>query len=176
MVTMVFPDSVDALGREAVVFIPTVANPAAVKLTELNAAGAIMLTCAIRTFNATMEQSKTKKMRLCETQGFDSLGRTNWTIERLSFIDDPQAPITDAGYPHKALVNGTSGFLLRRRGLNASVNGFEDFAIGDLYDIFPVQFGSTQPVPVAPEEDGQEFEYMQEVAVKGPRVEGAIVA
>lgn len=176
MATMQFSTAISALGREAVVYLPTVAAPQAVTEAEINAASAIMLTCNWRGFNPTAEQSKTKKYRHCSKQGFDQLGRTDWTIERPTFIDDPQALDTSTGYPHKSLLPGTKGFLLRRRGLDADPAGFEPFESGQRYDIFPVEFGVRVPVPVAAEEDGQEFEYMQEIAVTGTRREGVIAA
>lgn len=176
MGTLQFSPAIDALGREAVVYLPAVADPAAVKLTEANATSSVHLTCNIRGFNPTAEQSKTKKYRHCSKQAFDRLGRTDWTIERPTFIDDPQALDSAAAYPHKALVPGTKGFILRRRGLDTDPGNFVPFAAGQRYDLFPVEFGVQVPVPVAAEEEGQEFEYMQEIAVTAPRVTGALVA
>lgn len=177
MVTsLVFPPSVPALGRETIIYLPTVANPAAVTLAETQAIGAILLSCAIRAFNPSADQSKTKKYRLCSKQGFDVLGRVDWTVERLVFINDPQALPTSPLYPHKSLVDGTKGFILRRQGFDSSPGTFEAFAAAQLYDIFPATFGIDVPMPVAPEEEGQEFEYGQEVAITGPRTKGVLVA
>lgn len=177
MVTnLVFPPAIPALGRETVLYLPTVANPSAVTVTETQAAGAVLLHCAIRAFTVNAEQSKTKKYRLCSKQGFDALGRVDWTIERLVFINDPQALPTAVAYPHKKLVEGTTGYLLRRQGLDSSPGTFVDFAAAQLYDLFPVNFGVDVPMPVAPEEEGQEFEYGQEIAVTGPRAKGALAA
>ena len=177
MGSLVFSNAVAALGREAVVHLPTVAVPTAVTLAEANAAGTIHLTCNIRQFNPTADQAKTKKYRLCSKQGFDQLGRIDWTIERVRLIDDPQAvaPFTST-YPHKALVPGTKGNILRRRGFDTDPGNFVPFAAGQIYDLFAVEYGVQVPVPVAPEEEGQEFEYDQEIAVVGPRVVGVIVA
>ena len=174
--SLVFPPAIPALGLETILFLPTVANPSAVTKAETDAAGAVLLSCAIRAFNPTAEQSKTKKYRVCTKQGFDVLGRVDWTIERLVFINDPQALVTSSQYPHKALVDGTKGFLLRRQGFDSSPGTFVAFAATQLYDIFPVTFGVDVPMAVAPEEEGQEFEYGQEVAITGPRAKGAIVA
>ncbi len=173
--TLTFPPSIPALGLETILYMPAVANPAAVTKAETDAAGAVLLSCAIRAFNPTAEQSKTKKYRVCTKQGFDVLGRVDWTIERLVFINDPQALPTSTAYPHKALENGTKGFILRRQGFDSSPGTFVPFAATQLYDIFPVTFGVDVPMPVAPEEEGQEFEYGQEVAITGPRVKGALV-
>lgn len=177
MGTQVFPVAVNALGRETVIFIPgTVANLAAVTVAEATATATVHLTCAIRGLNANAEQSKTKKYRLCSIQAFDVLGRVEWSIERPTFIDDPQAADTSVSYPHKSIVNGTSGLILRRRGLPTEPGNFTPIAAAQRYDIFPVQFGVRVPVPVNPEEEGQEFEYTQEIAVIGTRVEGVIAA
>lgn len=176
MGTMKFSNAVDAIGRELVVYLPAVGNPGAVTVTEAKATATVHLTCNIRGFNPTMEQTKTKKYRHCSKQGFDRLGRVDWSIERPTFIDDPQAADSSVDYPHKALVNGTRGYIMRRRGIDSDPAGFIDFAAGQLYDLFPVQFGERQPVPVAAEEDGQEFEYMQEIAVTGTRIGGTLVA
>lgn len=176
MGTQMFSAAIAALGRETVVYLPTVAAQGAVKLTELAAATTVHLTCNIRAFSPTAEQTKTKKYRLCSKQGFDSLGRVDWTIERPVFIDDPQALDSSTDYPHKALVEGTTGFILRRQGLDSSPGNFAAFAVAQRYDLFPITFGVRVPMPVAPEEEGQEFEYGQEIAVTGPRVVGALVA
>lgn len=176
VLSLVFPPAIPALGRETILYLPTVADPSAVKLTEINAAASVLLSCAIRAFNPTAEQSKTKKYRVCTKQGFDVLGRVDWTIERLVFINDPQADVDDVLYPHKALVDGTKGFILRRQGFDSSPGSFVPFAATHKYDLFPVTFGVEVPMAVAPEEEGQEFEYGQEVAITGPRAKGEIVA
>lgn len=176
MGTQVFSTAVQALGRESVVFLPTVAAPAAVTVAEANATGSVHLTCNIRGFVANGAQTKTKKYRLCSIQGFDQLGRVDWTIDRPIFIDDPQAADSSTAYPHKSLVSGMSGWILRRRGLASDPGNFTAFAAGQRYDLFQVTFGVRQPVPVQPDQDGQEFEYEQEIAVIGSRYEGVIAA
>ena len=175
MPSLTFPTGIPALGLETILYLPTVANPQAVTVAETNATGAILLSCAIRMFEATAEQSKTKKYRLCSKQGFDALGRTDWSIARLMFVTDPQALPTSTAYPHKALVEGTRGYILRRQGFDSSPGTFVPLAATQLYDLFPVQFGVDVPTGVAPEEEGQEFEYGQEIAVTGPRAKGAFV-
>jgi hypothetical protein len=174
--TLYFPEAVQSLGRETLLYVPTLNEPTAATVDEVTAEGAINISCAIRTFNATAEQSKVKKYRLCSKQGFDSLGRVEWTIDRPSFIDDPQAEDDDEDYPHKALVPGTTGYLLRRRGLDSDPEGFVDWAAGQRYQAFPVEFGVRVPNQVNPEEDGQEFEYEQEIAVIGEVVDGTVTA
>jgi hypothetical protein len=177
MGTQLFPAAVAALGRETVVYLaaaPT--NSAAITVAEANAAATVHLTCVVRGFAPTADQAKTRKYRLCSTQGFDVLGRTDWSIERPTFIDEPQALDNSVTYPHKSLVAGTTGYILRRRGLNTEPGAFTAFAAGQRYDFFPVTFGVRVPVPVNPEEEGQEFEYMQEIAITGQRIEGVLAA
>jgi hypothetical protein len=174
--TLYFPEAVQSLGRETLLYVPTLADPAAATVAEVTAAGAINISCAIRTFNATADQSKVKKYRLCSKQGFDSLGRVEWSIDRPSFIDDPQADDDDTDYKHKSLVDGTRGYLLRRRGLDSDPENFTAWAADQLYQAFPVQFGVRVPNQVNPEEDGQEFEYEQEIAVIGEVVNGKVVS
>lgn len=176
MGTLQFAPPVNALGREAVVYLPTVAAPTGVTVAEATATGAIHLTCNIRAFIANAEQAKTQKYRLCSKQAFDVLGRITWSIDRVRFIDDPQALNSSTTYPHKSLTPGTSGYILRRRGLDTDMGNFVAFATTQRYDLFPVQFGVVVPVPVNPEEESQEFEYDQEVAITGVRVEGTIAA
>ncbi|RCK68267.1 hypothetical protein DT076_16595 [Desertihabitans brevis] len=172
--TLYFPEAVNALSRETVLYVPTLADVEAMTTAEATGAGAINITCAIRQFNATATQAKTKKYRLCSKQGFDSLGRVEWTVEQLTFIDDPQADDDDPEYAHKSLVEGTTGYLIRRRGLDSAPGEFVDFAAGQRYIAYPVQFGVRIPNAVNPEEDGQEFEYMQEIGVTGPVVDGVV--
>lgn len=175
MATLQFPASVAALGNETVLFLPAVADPTAVTLTEVNAVGAIFLSCASRAFDASMTQAKTKKYRACSKQGFDQLGRVDWTIAPITFIDDPQALDTSVDYLHKSIVPDTTGHLLRRRGLNSAPGEFVPFAVAQRYQLFPAKAGERMDNAVNPEEDGQEFEYMQEFAVTGPVIRGALV-
>lgn len=174
--TLYFPESVNALGREAVLFLPALASPAAATLAEINGAGAVPLQCAFRMFNTTATQAKSKKYRACSKQGFDSLGRVERTIEAPVFIDNPQAEDDDPEYLHKSLVEGTRGLLLRRRGLDADPDGFVDWAVGQRYTSWPVEFGVRNDVAVNPEEDSQEFEYTQELAVIGEVLNGVVAA
>lgn len=174
--TVAYPEGVSALGKEVLTFLPILTTPAAATVAVLNGATAINMTCAVRGFNLTQTQSKTKKFRLCSIQGTDVLGRVEAEIEAPTFIDDPQAPDDDPGYLHKALIPGLTGWLIRRRGLAADPNNFVPYAAGQLYKAIPVEFGVRNDVALNPEDDAQEFEYTQEIAVKGEIIEGEVAA
>jgi hypothetical protein len=176
MTTVPYPLGVAALGKEVLTFVPTLTDPAAATAAELNGATAINITCAVRGFNMTQTQSKTKKFRLCSIQGTDVLGRVETEIEAPTFIDDPQEPDASPDYKHKSLIPGTTGWLIRRRGLAADPNNYVAYATGQLYKAIPVEFGVRNDVAINPEDDAQEFEYTQEIAVKGEIIEGVVAA
>lgn len=176
MGTQTFPAAVTALGKESVIYLPAAAALAAVTVAEATATGTIHLTCAIRQFNANAEQASSRKYRLCSIQSFERPGRVDWTIDPITFIDDPQALDSSTTYPHRSLVPGTIGWILRRRGLSSEPGAFTAIAAAQRYDIFTVEWGVRVPVPVNPEEEGQEFEYTQRPFVTGTRIEGAIAA
>ncbi len=171
-----YPEGVAALGKETLIFVPTLADPAAATVAELTGVTAINITCAVRGFAMTSTQNKTKKFRLCSLQGTDVLGRVETNIDAPTFIDDPQEEDASVDYPHKSLVAGTTGYLVRRRGLASDPVNFVAPALGQLYRAIPVEFGVRNDVAVNPEDDAQEFEYTQEIAVKGEIIPGVIAA
>lgn len=174
MSTVFFPTGVDAQGNETVIYVPTLADPTAPTVAELTGAGAIDLSCALRGFEPQAEQGSTQDIRLCSRETFENPGRINRSINDITYVYDPQAASGAAGNKHyEALEEGTIGYLVDRRGLDARTAAV---ATGQKVDVYPVKLGAQRRVPVDPSTEGSKFEIMQKPFVTGPVILDAVVA
>lgn len=167
--SVTFPDGVVAQGNELVIFVPTLANPAAPTDDELTAAGAVNLSCYLRGFEPTAEQASIADIRLCSKEQFETPGRVTNTINDLVYVYDPQ----DAGavtpgaenLAYHALADGTEGYLVARRGLDAQSVAI---AATQVVDVYPVKMGAQRRVAVDPSSEGSKFETTQKAFITGP--------
>lgn len=164
--TVYFPEGVDSQGNESVIWVPAIANPAAPKLTELNATGSVNISCAIRGFSPESEQGTSDDIRLCSVETFENPGRVKNSIGDITSVYDPQAVDGAADNKHyEAMVQGAQGFLVDRRGLNARTAAL---AIGQKVDVYPVTLGAQRRVALDPTAEGGKFEVIQKPFISGP--------
>lgn len=165
--TVFFPEGVDAQGNESVIFVPDLADPTAPTVTELTGATAINLSCALRGFEPTAAQASVQDIRLCSREVYESPGRVTPTINDITYVYDPQAAgqadATNAHYD--TLVQGITGYLVDRRGLDART---VDILADQIVDVYPVTLGQQRRVPVDPSAEGGKFEVIQKPFVTGP--------
>lgn len=169
-----FPEGVDAQGNESVIFVPALANPAAPTVAELTGASAINLSCALRGFGSSTEQSSTPDIRLCSREVFESPGRATNSLEDITYVYDPQAAAAAPTNKHyETLKSGVTGFLVDRRGLDSRTVAV---AAAQKVDVFPVKFGPQRRVSVDPSAEGAKFEIIQKPWVTGQVRWDAVVA
>jgi hypothetical protein len=164
-----------AYGRESWGFAPAVANPGAPALTELNAAAGLNLSCMLfgEQEGATADTEKVTLPRLlCETQQFQANGSTTWTMADLQVSFDPQAAASASGKKAwTTLLNGTSGYLWRRQGIDATT----DLVTGQFVDLFPVSIGQRVPGKTGTGADGV-FSSTHPISITGaPTLNVAVV-
>lgn len=163
-----YPEGVSTLGNETVIFVPALADPEAPTVEELTAETAIYLSCALRGFSSSAEQSSVSDVRLCSKEQYESPGRTTVTIDDLTYVYDPQAAGKDQpdNIHYDTLKEGVTGYLIDRRGLDAREDPIED---GQIVDVYPVEMGAQRRVAVDPSGDeGSKFEIIQKAFVTGP--------
>jgi hypothetical protein len=140
-----FPTGVAANGNVKVVWVNTIADPAAPTATELNAAGAVDLSCVLTGdgFSTGYSQETSEDARLCSTQVFQSPGAITYTVEDLTYIVTPQddSP-TGENKAAIQLTPGEVGFLVVRWGTTYSTA----FAADDVVDVFPGALGGVAKV------------------------------
>jgi hypothetical protein len=164
-----FPEGVVAQGNELVTYVPTLTDPEAPTVDELTGAGAVNLSCYLRGFEPNAEQAVVQDIRLCSKETFETPGRVTNTINDLVYVYDPQ----DAGaetpgsgnLAYHALAEGTTGYLVVRRGLDAQEVAY---AADQVVDVYPVHMGAQRRVPVDPTSEGSKFETTQKAFITGP--------
>lgn len=171
--TVVDLPGIDARGKGTVIFVPAIANINAPKLTELNAAGAVNLTCAIYGWSPSAEQSTVERTKYCYTATVSSLGAPTYSIEPVIYDYDPQNIEDSDPYGYYAkLTPGTQGYIIDRRGLTKEVA----LAAGQIVDIYPVTLGVQGRVPIDATAEGEKLRITQTFAVSGDPVMDVTIA
>ena len=167
--SVTFPEGVVAQGNELVIFVPTLANPAEPTVDELTGAGAVNLSCYLRGFEPSAEQANVPDLRLCSKEQFETPGRVTNTIGDLTYVYDPQDAAADSpdsgNLAYHALAEGTTGYLVNRRGLDAQDDPIE---ADQVVDVYPVVMGAQRRVPIDPSAEGSKFETIQKPFITGP--------
>ncbi len=174
--TLYSVEGVSTQGTETVIYVPTLANPAAPKLTEMGASAtaALNLGYALRGFAPGGDQGSSDDIRLASTVTFENPGRFKPTLDDITYVYDPQAATGTASNKHyETLKNGVKGYLIDRRGVSATTAA----AIGQIVDVYPIQFGAQRRVAVDPSQEGGKFEIIQKPFIVGqPQYDVALVA
>lgn len=168
--TVIFPEGVSAQGNVKIQFVPAFVAPAAPKLAEVTAAGALDLSCFLYEGSGmgTTETSKgAAPRRLCSRQTFERFGNSTYSIADLMYVYDPQGLANVANNSALAkLAEGTVGFLSYRFGLDSRE---DEWAIGDWVTSYPVEFGPQNETADTSDEFA-EIQIVQSVIVTGPRL------
>jgi hypothetical protein len=131
MAAPIRPAATKAFGAEKWVFVPTIADPTAPKLsTELNAAGALDVTKMFFASSARPDASANMakaERRLGDVESFEFVGETSYTLGEVRYSFNPQGAALSTGVQaFEKLPQGTTGYLVRRLGINRDT----DLAVG----------------------------------------------
>ena len=148
MPAIVLPPSVPVDQMLKVIWVPTLADPNAPKLTEIGdgVATAIDITCYLTkdgSFKDSSDQAKFVDARACTSEEWELLGATKRSLENLIYVYTPQAAAlaaTNAAY--EKLVPGSTGFLVVRRALDYSAV----LAVGQFVSVWGATLGSRHEV------------------------------
>lgn len=155
MAAPIRPASSKAYGREKWSFVPAIADISAPTVAEVTAATALDISCYLFDSSTRPGQSTnlvTKERRICDTKQFQQVGDTNPSGGEITYALDPQAASgSDGKKAWEALVDGGTGYLVRRLGVDVDT----DFTTGQFVDVFPVEFGPSMPTTVG---DGESRE------------------
>lgn len=157
------PPGIDAAGNSKLSFVPAIANPA-VGPTVAELTAGTDISCALYTFMPSTTQNTVSRAKYCHRQASQSLGRAATTIEPIEYDYDPQKPDAAEYAYYAALVPGTVGYIVDRRGLDAKTVAF---AADQYVDIYPVQLGERSRVAVDSTAEGDKLRTRQAVAVIG---------
>lgn len=167
MAAPVRPASASTYGRDKWWFVPTMTDYTAPKLSEINAAGSLDVSCML--FDSTdkpgVENNRvTKNRRICDTAVYEQIGDAKFNGGNLQYAIDPQAASGSAGKKaFETLTSGAAGYLVRRLGIDVNTDG----ATGQFVNVYPIQLGNPHIQPIG---DGEtsEASVTQAFAITGP--------
>lgn len=135
--TLSQPFSVSTNGTVGVIFVPTFANYLTPKLTEIEASGAVDLSCYLTGdgLNTDTSENNIDDPRLCTKQTFESPGDFTRTLE-LTYVYNPEDEDSDEA--RISMPRGTKGFIVIRWAVDAE----QDWEVGDMVDVYPVTLGA----------------------------------
>lgn len=159
-------------GNVKTVIVTALADPAAPKLTELDAVSSKDVSCYLTPdgFALTLEQATITDERLCSTETFGQPGRKTYGLSLTGIDNTNSANETSSNALVDALVEGTQLYLVRRRGVP-----FDDaWATGDKVTVIPFKPGVK--MDVAPEANSVIRSTWQAFVTGQVQVEVAVVA
>lgn len=167
MTAPVRPAGVKAFGKEKWSFVPAIATQGTPKVTEITATGALDMSCYLydTTAEPAVNQNRvTPPPRLCDTAQYERIGLANYQGGDAIYAVDPQAATGSTGKKaYETLPKGTTGFLVRRLGIDVNT----DWTIGDFVSVFPVEFGE-QLITKVGQAEATEVSVQQSFAITGP--------
>jgi hypothetical protein len=162
------PASTKTFTKENWIFVPTIAS-STLAPTVAEATGATSLDISRIIFASSGRPTATTnrvtaERRLADGAQYEQIGTTTWTGgEMLYAMGDQATAATDPKKLYEKIPDGTTGFLVNRRGLGRAV----DVAAGQFVNVYPVEFGPSVPVN-AGENETAEAAMSVTFAVTGP--------
>lgn len=135
--------STPADGRIRTVIVNTLADPDAPTVTELN--GGVDISCYITLggFAFTTSQATITDQRECTDQDYQTPGRKSISDASITVIDNTNSELEEeSNKAVTAMAEGTTGYIVRRRGLPAA----DAWETGQTVSVIPVIFGEKQMV------------------------------
>lgn len=156
---LIIPPGVDSDGADLVAWVPTLANPAAPTVAELTAPAAVLIACYLTgTFEPTADTETNEDKRYCSPETSETPGKTKFAISDIEYIADPQNPASQSNKAAETLVDGLSGYFVRRMGKDVEAN--PAFEATDVVEVYTATLG---PQIVLPGESGQKVRIRQKV-------------
>lgn len=159
---MAVPIGITSEGNVLVQFVPAIAAPGVPKLTEISAAGAVPLHCALTKDGLALggDQQAGTDDRLCSRQTFEIPGSYTDTLD-ITYVYNPQATLPADNLAYTTLQQGVAGFVVVRWGKPWETA----LAVGDKVDVYPVTAGVQRKQ--APEANSS-LKVAQKLFVTGP--------
>lgn len=160
-----YPTGVKAEGSSMVVFVPTLADPDDVLVSEITGGLDVSFFITAGNFQPGADQAKGDDRRHGSKETYETLGRVKRTIADLVYIADPQAAAAAAqNEAYETFKDGVTGYLCHRLGIDVATAP----AAAQNWDIYPVEFGAQVKTPLAADDEFAKITATQAVAVTGP--------
>ncbi|MEU0081365.1 hypothetical protein ABZY58_25985 [Micromonospora tulbaghiae] len=136
MTSPLLPQSVKSDGTLAFKYVLALTNPAAPKLTELNAVTSLALEGYITGdgWQPSGEQATVTDTRIATTQDFEKPGRKSKSLT-VVYVHNPADADNNEAY--LTLAEGVKGFIVPRYGVPTA----QAWAVDDIVDVWPIEAG-----------------------------------
>jgi|ADGO01.1.fsa_nt_gi hypothetical protein len=160
--TQPLPQSIPADGSLKVLWVPTIADPAAPQKSELTAPSVVDLSCYLTDtgFQPTTNEETSTDPRLCSRQVYERIGRFTDGLN-LTYVYQAQESTAPDNRAFTTLRHRELGYIVTRWGADYELP-IED---GDIVDVYPGECGVQQKQP--PEANGRLL-VTQRIFVRGP--------
>lgn len=171
------PASTKTFTRENWIFLTTVSSIAAPTVAEVTAVTGIDIT-NIAFANGTARPTATTnrvtaERRIGDGQQFERIGLTNHTGGDMLYVfADQAAALADGKKWYEKIPEGTSGFLVNRRGVAKATAP----AAGQFVHVYPVEFGLSTPASAGEGESAEAAMTVGFAITSAPAINVAIAA
>jgi hypothetical protein len=143
---MPLPRSVIGDGLVKVQWVEAIANPAAPKLTEVNALTSFDASCYFTPdgFTTGGDSARVTDDRFCSVQTFEKIGTESNTLA-LKYVFQPQGQDEDDNEAFLTFLRNAQGFFVARYGIAYTTA----FATGDVVDVWPVELDTQRKAATA---------------------------
>lgn len=135
---MTQPTSIPADGNLRAAWVPAIADTANPTTTELNAAGAVDLSCYLTGdgYSPSTDEQVITDDRICSRQTYEQPGRYQDQLE-VKYVYRAQEPLSATNKAFTTLKRGTAGYIVTRWG-----TAYETaWAAGQIVDVMPAKAG-----------------------------------
>ncbi|WP_346007294.1 hypothetical protein [Janibacter terrae] len=168
------PSGITAAGKLSLTVVPRagIANLDAITATEVNAVGAVNVSCVLQGdgYGRSTSESTGTGRRACEEYEYDIPGTKKTEFDQTRFVYDPQDPIAAVSIAYAALTEGEEYVLIERFG----ISGKQELVTGDIYSAYPVRLSIKEGL--VPGGEGELEFYAQFRSTGSPARDKAIVA
>ena len=170
------PNPTKVHGRENWIFVPTVASVTAPTVAEVNTASGLDITRIVFASTGKPSQSTnrvTAERRLGDTKSYEFIGTSNVTGGDMLYAFADQAVAgTDGKKFYELIPEGTTGFLIQRRGVGRATTP----AAGQFVNVYPVEFGPSFPADAGSDETAESAMTCAFAVTSDPAINKAVAA
>ncbi len=170
------PTARKTFGKTNWIFVPTLSSQASPPVADVNSATGIDVTRIVFASTGTPTQSTnrvTNERRLGDTKTYEFIGISNVTGgDMLYAFDDQAAALSDGKKFYEKIPEGTTGYLIERRGLGRAVTP----AAGQFVNVYPVEFGPSFPASAGDAESAEAAMTVTFAVTGDPSINVAIAA
>lgn len=162
------PDSTKTFKRENWIYVPAIAAPGAPTVAEVTTATGLDVSLVLFANGTAQPDANTNRVtaerRFADGNQYEQIGVTQHTGgDMLYAFADQAAAGADGKKMYETLPEGTTGYLVRRRGVARDTTP----AAGQFVHVYPVEFGPSTPATAG---DGETAEAAMKAtfAITGP--------